>query len=245
VVNYQRDLNTFLKATGEIRSDEFERAAAAWLNSRRETLSANSISRHLCSLKAFAKANNLKLTTLPQYKLPKGLVGDPHPLPEGIEGVKRMIEAADSTDHETLIAFCGLGGLRIAEALSMRASMVNVQEMTLTIVGKGQKTRVVPMSKLLWETIAFSYARSLTSGDALMISHQERAARRAVTAIGKRAGISRPVASHDLRATFATAVLDKTHNVRFVQALLGHSSLNTTQVYLGIDQKQLREAVTL
>ncbi|RYE96194.1 MAG: hypothetical protein EOO77_41435, partial [Oxalobacteraceae bacterium] len=133
VVNYQRDLNTFLKSQqGPLKAEDFERAAALWLNGRRETLSANSISRHLCSLKAFAQANGLKLKTLPEYKLPKGLANDPHPLPEGIAGVKRMIEAANTTEHEALVAFCGLGGLRIAEALSMRASSINVQTMEIT-----------------------------------------------------------------------------------------------------------------
>jgi len=64
-----------------------------------------------------------------------------------------------------------------------------------------------------------------------------------ITLLGERAGLSRPIASHDLRATFGTAVFNKTGNLRTAQELLGHSSSATTEIYTGVDLKQMRDGV--
>ena len=76
-----------------------------------------------------------------------------------------------------------------------------------------------------------------------LIPLEDRNARALVTSIGARAGIKGPVSSHDLRATFATELYNKTHNIRLVQTLLGHASVTTTQAYLGIDMHEGVKAV--
>jgi site-specific recombinase XerD len=76
-----------------------------------------------------------------------------------------------------------------------------------------------------------------------LIPLEDRNARALITGIARRSGIITTVSSHDLRATFATTVYDKTKNIRLVQSLLGHASVNTTMAYLGIDNDQARAAV--
>ena len=74
---------------------------------------------------------------------------------------------------------------------------------------------------------------------------QDRGARNAIKNLGKRSGLRREVASHDLRATFATDLLNRGVNIRIVQELLGHSSVETTQIYTATTLEAMREAVIL
>src|SRR6478752_701308 len=100
--------------------------------------------------------------------------------------------------------------------------------MTVTIKGKGEKIRVVPVSDEAWNVIASRVTNSFCTGDAPVVGLKDRFARRGIKDLGKRAGLQRDISSHDLRATFATAVYDKTKDIRLAQYLLGHFSVETT-----------------
>lgn len=164
-------------------------------------------------------------------------------MPEGVSGVHRLIDAANHQNHKTLVALCGLVGLRVAEALSVRGNDFNLLEMSLTIRGKGDKTRIVPISESAWNVMALSVAHSRLEENQPIVGLKDRFARRVITELGVRAGLQRHISSHDLRATFATAVYDKCLDQRVVQELLGHSSGQTTEVYIGRSADQMRSAV--
>jgi integrase len=235
----------FASVDDQITEAQFGYLATYWLSSNRKRLSAKTIGRHLCSLKAYAMSFGIEAENLYTYRLPTPLKSDPHPIPEGIPGVLRMIEATDDEQHKCIIAFCGLAGLRIAEALAVRASHIDMHARTLLVRGKGDKMRRVPISEKLWEIVVMRYYWSLCDKNSLLIEIGNRSARRAVSMAAERADLVRHVASHDLRATFATAVYNKTHNSRIVQELLGHSSVSITETYLGIDAAEFKEAVDL
>lgn len=167
----------------------------------------------------------------------------PHPLPEGMAGVRRMIEVARKPRHKALIALCGMAGLRVHEALLVRASFVDTREMMLQVFGKNEKVRYVPISPELWSHIQEPVVESFISNDSPCIQIQDRVARSVITTCGERAGLSRRVASHDLRATFATELYNSTLDIRLVQDALGHSSVETTQIYIGLVRDKMRAAV--
>lgn len=154
-----------------------------------------------------------------------------------------MIAYSTSDRHAALIALCGMCGLRISEALNVRASHFDLTDMTLTIVGKGDKERVVPVSNGAWEIVQVPVTRSFLNHDAPVIGLRDRHARAIVTRLAVQAGICRRVSSHDLRATFATAVYDKTLDQKLVQDLLGHAYGSTTELYTGRSEAQLRNGV--
>lgn len=156
-----------------------------------------------------------------------------------------MLRSAMLQKHRILIALCGLAGLRIHEALSVRASDLNVETMMLRVLGKGEKVRNVPISNELWGIISLAVVESFCNDNAPLVELHERAARKAVTVCGQRARLSRSVSSHDLRATFATELYNKTLDIRIVQEILGHSSVETTQIYTGIAQKRMRDAIAV
>jgi site-specific recombinase XerD len=117
--------------------------------------------------------------------------------------------------------------------------------MTLTVYGKGEKERIVPISNAAWEIIQIPVIRSFVGEDAPVVGLRDRYARAVITRLAVQAGLRRRVSSHDLRATFATAVYDKTLDQKLVQDLLGHSYGSTTEIYLGRSTHQLRDGVEL
>lgn len=228
----------------EISCDEYEEVVLNWLTINRTMIAAKTTQRRLTSVKAYAAWAGWDVH-LDEYNAPTPLRGTPHPIPEGIEGVKRMIQVAPTEKQRALVALCGLCGLRVAEALCVKPSHFDLQELTLHVYGKGSKERIVPVSGLAWSVLQQPVTRAWVAGDVPVIPLKDRAARQTITSLGLRAGLRRHVASHDLRATFATAVYDKTHDQRLVQELLGHANGNTTEVYIARSNSQLREGVEL
>lgn len=246
VKGYTTDLRMFLKdlEVETLSAQEFEESAMNWLTGTRLVVKPKTTGRRLTSLKMYAKWAKWPVS-LDEYSAPTPLRGQPHPLPEGIEGVRRMISHAKKPEHAALVALCGLCGLRVAEALAVRPSHFNLDEMMLTIRGKGDKTRRVPVSTQAWEVLIGPVTRSFCNGDALVVGLKDRFARTVITNLAVKAGLERHVATHDLRATFATAVYDKTMNPRLVQELLGHASGKTTEIYIGLTNHTLHDGVNL
>jgi site-specific recombinase XerD len=180
---------------------------------------------------------------LEEYIAPQPGRTVPHPIPEGPSGVERMIAKAKNYEQEALTALIGFVGCRVGEALSLTHHHFDVQSMLLTIRGKGDKTRIVPISPHAWQYIQSAYVLAINKEDGKLISYKDRFARQIIKNLGERAKLQRAVSSHDLRATFATAAYDRTQNIRVVQELLGHASSETTEIYTGVTDAALKDAV--
>lgn len=183
---------------------------------------------------------------LEDYRMPKIGKPQPHPIKEGIEGVERMIEAADRRNarDKALCALTGFLGLRVHEATGIRPEDFNLEEMILTVRGKGDKTRYVPLSDKVMSFIAPAM-RSAIVNKTTVVNMSTGGARGAITKLAKRAGLASHVSSHDMRATFATAAYGVSHDIRAVQELLGHANVNTTQVYTGVTRDAMRTAAAV
>jgi len=240
---YGSDLRAFLtSAEGQVTMEEFEELAQSWLNLTRNVVSPATTARRLTSLKSFAKWAKWG-SVLEEYIAPKPGKTVPHPIPEGADGLHRMIEQCKNYQQEALVALGGFVGLRVGESLSFTTHMLDLESMLATIRGKGDKTRVVPVSSQAWTLIAPAYAMAMSNETGHLITYKDRFARQIITNLGVKAKLKRHVKSHDLRATFATAAYDKTGDIRVVQELLGHNSSSTTEIYTGVRLETLREAV--
>jgi site-specific recombinase XerD len=180
---------------------------------------------------------------LGDYSAPTAARGIPHPLPEGIEGVYRLINCTHNEKQKALVALCGLCGCRVAEALGIKPSDFDLDRMLLTIRGKGDKTRIVPVSDRAWEVLCTPVTRAFVEGNREVVGLKDRFARRVITTLGERAGLKRAISSHDLRSTFGTEVYNRTKDLRVTQELLGHSSSQTTELYTAITLENMRAAV--
>ena len=228
---YLADIDGYLQWTG---SDDPPRTSAPdYLNWLRSERYANAtINRKATALRKFYG------DVLEKYKLPPAPNGEPHPLPELMKDVRKMLAVTTGEVH-LAIALMGFGGLRVSETLSLLWLDVTPEE--IVVHGKGSKIRRVPIAPELRHAMD---AHINNSSSPLLINMSERGLRKAVTVAGEKALIDRPVSSHDLRMTFGTVVYNFCKDIRVVQELLGHASSKTTERYTGVTQAAKSAAVT-
>lgn len=237
------DLREYFTFAGVHTTDEFSEKAADFLTSVRNDKAARTVRRYMGTLRTFGRWAGVA-NPLEDYLAPTPAKAQPHPLMEGIEGVLTMLNLADIQDHKNLVALTGLAGLRVQEAVTVTCADVSITERTLSVRGKGDRERVVPLSNRVLRVLAVTLANP-DPNDPRLVRLHERTARKVITRLGERAGLARPTASHDMRATFATEAYAKTKNLRAVQELLGHADSRTTEVYTGISMEAMRDAADI
>ncbi|OGH69920.1 MAG: hypothetical protein A3C90_02425, partial [Candidatus Magasanikbacteria bacterium RIFCSPHIGHO2_02_FULL_51_14] len=150
-------------------------------------------------------------------------------------------------------------GLRVSELIALKKDDVNLKRDEFTVTGKGSKARVVFLSEQAKYWIKKYLDARKDMNPYLFVSHDKRtrskdqkirrseegpltvrSVQRIVQKYARAAGITKPVTPHTLRHSFATDLLQNGADIRSVQAMLGHSSITTTQIYTHITDKELR-----
>jgi len=155
--------------------------------------------------------------------------------------------AARNAAVMTLLYGCGL---RISEALALTPSHLTADKTSLSVTGKGGKTRIVPLLEVAREAVA-DYRRLCpwtlqadaplfrgVRGGALQPAIIQKEMRKMRSALG----LPDSATPHALRHSFATHLLAGGGDLRSIQELLGHASLSTTQIYTGVDAARLLDA---
>lgn len=203
-----------------------------------------------CAEEGFVKVDPTENLSLPRRwkQLPKAL---------SREEVERLllppVEATPAAlcDHAVLeVAYAS--GLRLAELRGLRLEQLHLESGFITVIGKGDKERVVPVGKLAQAAIR----RYLDSGRPALVTAKSPSAvflTQRGTAFAhvtlwlrikrcvERAGIQRNVTPHMLRHSFATHLMENGADLRVIQELLGHSSISTTEVYTHVAGARLRD----
>jgi integrase/recombinase XerC len=138
-------------------------------------------------------------------------------------------------------------GLRISELLALDVKHVDFIGETLRVVGKGSKERMVPVGGPALVAIQrYRQAAAVTSGPLFLSTRHRRITQQAVDQLLKKylkhSSIPFGISPHKLRHSFATHLLDAGADLRSVQALLGHASLSTTQIYTHVTKERLKQA---
>jgi integrase/recombinase XerD len=145
-------------------------------------------------------------------------------------------------------------GLRVSELVNLKLSDLYIDEEYVRVMGKGSKERLVPISqKAIVELRNWFYDRNLMKikpGEEDFVFLNRRGAHLTRTMIlimikaqAKDAGIQKTISPHTLRHSFATALLEGGADLRFIQALLGHEDIGTTEIYTHIDTSTLRQEI--
>jgi integrase/recombinase XerC len=177
-------------------------------------------------------------------------------LPENLD-VDRMAKLLDIPGDgplvvrdRALLELLYSSGLRLAELTDLNLGDVDMADCTVRVTGKGNKDRIVPVGRHAiralrqWHTERGLMA---TPGEsALFVSNRgSRLSQRSVQARvdhwAKHQGISTKVYPHLFRHSFASHLLESSHDLRAVQELLGHSNISTTQVYTHLDFQHLAQ----
>ncbi len=138
-------------------------------------------------------------------------------------------------------------GLRISELLALDVKHLDFIGETVRVMGKGAKERIVPVGGPAVAAIQrYRQASAVTSGPLFLSTRRTRITQQAVDQLLKkylkRSSIPFSISPHKLRHSFATHLLDAGADLRSVQALLGHASLSTTQIYTHVTKERLKKA---
>lgn len=157
--------------------------------------------------------------------------------------IKALINAADTEKSRLMISLLYSSGLRVSEVVNLRVQDINFEESTGWVRrGKGAKDRLFVLSATLARSLKGYLAERQ---NAYVFSKEKPLTTRNIQKIIKltttRAGIQKKVTPHTLRHSFATHLLEQGTDIRVIQVMLGHSSLNTTQVYAHVSAEQLKK----
>ena len=176
--------------------------------------------------------------------------------PQEVDRLKESIDVSKPEGHRNraIIEVLFSCGLRVSELVNLKWSQVYQEEMFLRILGKGSKERLVPISELALKEIGnylpWRNSLKIKAGEEDYVFLNRRGAHLTRTMIlimlkeqAQLAGIQKTISPHTLRHSFATALLEGGADLRVIQALLGHESIGTTEIYTHLSMKTLREEV--
>jgi len=173
-------------------------------------------------------------------------------VPRSIDALVDLCRPAEAT---TLLAATLMvaTGLRVGELVGLRIHDVDIEDRTIRVLGKGRKERVVFLPNDWLCQLLRAYLRSRTvrgvSHAHLLFGRDGRplttaAVRARLRRAGEQAQLGRRVTPHMLRHSAATQLVESGVDIRFVQRLLGHASLSTTEIYTHVSNQALRRAIT-
>ncbi len=239
-----KDLQNFVKKLGE------------------EEVSNSTIVRVVSSVKSFYRYLYFEgvIKEDPSLLLESPKVGKHLPDVLSVEEIDKVIAAVDMSKTEgqrnkAIMETLYGCGLRVSELISLQLSDIYRKEGVVRIIGKGNKERLVPISKTALREIDIycEEARSRLSikpgyEDFVFLNRRgAQLTRVMIFTIIKNAveasGLKKNVSPHTFRHSFATHLLENGANLRVIQEMLGHASITTTEVYAHLNSKMLRDTV--
>jgi len=254
---YERDLKKLAKFINDLNLSNYSEInneiCSAWIgNLYSQDNNPRSIQRHLSSAKGFfrfLKKNNLiESSPFELVSAPKS----PSNLPEVLspEDVEQLLNFKPSNHIEirdmAIVELMYSSGLRVSETVNINIGDFEEDMTFLRILGKGAKTRIVPLGKFAVNAInnwIIERDKILKKSDALFLNSKGarlsiRSVQLRLKKMATKQGLP-PIHPHMLRHSFATHMLESSGDLRTIQELLGHSSLSTTQIYTKLDYQHL------
>ena len=146
-------------------------------------------------------------------------------------------------------------GIRVSELVNLKQSDLFYDEGYIRVIGKGNKERLVPMSKSVEKEITWYVDNQrkqldIYKGDEQIVFLNRRGKRLTrvmiftiIKQLAESIGLQKNISPHTFRHSFATHLLEGGANLRAIQEMLGHESITTTEIYTHMDQRFLREAI--
>lgn len=241
---------------------DFQRAhLEGWIAESRDAgLAIRSIQRQLSAVRRFydwlARSDEAGLHPTHGYQLKRVRQDLPQVL--DVDLMQQLLDAPAPQDEKSaqlwlrdkaILELFYSSGLRLAELAHVRLTDIDLSAGLITVLGKGRKTRVLPIGKMArmaindWLAARPQFARA-DSDNWLFLSQRstrlsERSIQMRLLHQAKRIGLDRRLYPHLLRHSFASHMLESSHDLRAVQELLGHSDIRATQIYTHLDFQHL------
>ncbi|MGK2848498.1 MAG: site-specific tyrosine recombinase/integron integrase [Minisyncoccota bacterium] len=234
-------------------------------NARGETLKKNTQAYHAIVLRTFLKyLSKQDIQTLPAEKIEVGKIPDRQVDFLELREVEELLAATQGTTLRALrdtaiLSLLFSSGLRVSELVNLDRMHLNLEKEEFSVRGKGNKLRIVFISSEAKTALTHYLSQRTDTDPALFVAYTkpglinaknrqresarltQRSIQRLVKHYAKKAGIVKDVHPHTLRHSFATDLLINGADIRSVQAMLGHASITTTQIYTHVTNERLKE----
>ena len=262
---YERDLQkllTYLEGEGidavNVELEDLQHFAATLHDIG---VTARSQCRILSGIRSFYKflVTDGYIQDDPTELLESPQLGDHLPEVLSVEEIDMIESAIDLSKWEghrnkAIIEVLFSCGLRVSEQTNLKLSNLYLDEEYVRVEGKGRKERLVPISQKAIKELGYWFddrrLMNIKKGEEDYVFLNRRGAHLTRTMIlimvkkyAEEAGIKKIISPHTLRHSFATALLEGGADLRVIQAMLGHESIGTTEIYTHIDTHTLREAI--
>ncbi len=263
IVAYSSDLRHFqnyLRESGIYFWHEVSRGSVSgYIQHLGPSFSPRSRARRLAALRTFFKflekeglvqGNPASLVHFPKLgpQLPKSLTSAAIESLLALPDTAKPLGQRDRAMFELLYA-CGL---RVSELGGLQLSQIALEPGYLTVRGKGEKERLIPMGELAAESLKtylqYGRLKLLKKGfipEVFINARGEKLSRQGIWKIikssARKAGITTNITPHMLRHSFATHLLENGADLRSLQVMLGHSDIATTQIYTHVARERLKE----
>ncbi len=205
------------------------------------------------SLENLIKTNPCKQLDRPKYerKLPDTLSQDE------INTILKSIDLSKKHGerNRTIIETLYSCGLRVSELVNLKCSNLFLKDSYMIVVGKGDKQRLIPLSKTIKKYLR-NYITKIRAHQSVQKGHEDyvflnnrgkKLTRMMIFTIVKRLveklGLKKTISPHTFRHSFASHLLEGGADLRAIQSMLGHESISTTEIYLHIDRRFIREEI--
>lgn len=212
---------------------------------------------HIIALRAFLKflakedVRSLSAEKVELGRSPQRIVDflEPHEVEDLFASVPHTSKLQDLRDNAILHVLYSTG-LRVSELVHLTRDKINLDRGEFSVRGKGSKPRLVFLSENAKKVLGDYLNKRSDTNEFVFISHgintteqniTPRSVQRIIAHYASKAGIVKKVTPHTLRHSYATDLLTNGADIRSVQALLGHASITTTQVYTHVTNRQLKD----
>ena len=159
--------------------------------------------------------------------------------------IEQILQNISNDKHRTMVALAYGAGLRVSELTDLRAGSIDFEEGVLRVFqGKGKKDRITLLPEVLIPDLQHRVAGKCPDGYLFESERGGQLSTRSIQKVFERAikkvGIKKSATFHSLRHSFATHILEQGTDLRFIQKLLGHSNIRTTQRYTHVSTALLR-----
>lgn len=249
---YERDVGNFLRYldVNSIPVLKVKRAHIMdYLISKRNKLSSASIARLLAAIKSFYKFLVLDdiIKDNPGEDIDTPKLAEKLPEVLRLDETERLINAAENNRDRLLLELLYATGMRVSEMVNLKLEDIDFSEGWLSIFGKGNKERFVPVGKNILKLIRkYLKEKNLFPSSFLFSKSNGKPITREriwkiIKLYGLKTELTKKVTPHTLRHTFATHLLENGADLRIIQELLGHANIDTTQIYTHVNRKNIME----
>jgi integrase/recombinase XerC len=255
--NYGRDLQRFIQHLADLAITKLVDVRESHISSyvaqrHRQQLHAKSIQRELSAIRSFFNflitEQQLKTNPAREVRAPK--IGRKLPKTLDVDQLQHLLNINETTPlairDKAILELFYSSGLRLSELVNLNLEQLDLKQGLVTVTGKGNKTRVVPIGSQAIDAIRtwlkIRSPRQQTS--AVFLSQQgkrlsARSIQQRLHYWAQKQALPAHLHPHMLRHSFASHILESSGDLRAVQELLGHSDINTTQIYTHLDFQHL------